>query len=160
MKKFLSIITIFLTLLVCSVGLIGCNNESTPPPNLSTIELTKSNLFDYVSFNVSYSEYSISYLDGEYLITCRVEFSTAPRRPNIEFKDTTIKYAQGFIAIGFDLKTTLSIESQLDYKGYSTTSFYCYKKAATYSPENGSPNSEIKIADISSVEGFVVIEEA
>lgn len=158
MKKLQSFLLITVSLFLCSIGLAGCQT-TTPPPTLSTIELTESNLFDYVSFNVNYSEYNIVYIDNEYLITCKIEISTSPRIPDIEFEKCTITYATGFIAIGFNLQSNETIVSQLDYKGYSITSFYCYNTSTSYYPPTSFPLSNITRADISSVEGFVLVEE-
>ena len=100
------------------------------------------------------------HIDEQYTITCRVEISTSPRISNIEFEKTTINYAIDFIALGFDIRPDSRIVSQLDNKGYSNTSFYCYHQSSQYNPTYAFPESAINIADIQSIEGSVVVEVA
>lgn len=157
--------TITRTLLLCLLCLLSfCLSACSNNPGTTEkrkIALTKENLFDYVSFNVNYSEHTISLIDEKYFITCKVEFSTAPRIPNIEFENVTIQYNTGsFLAIGFNLRNLANVTSQFDNKGYSFTSFYCYNQSDSFYPTTSFPEANISIADIQSIEGSVIVEVA
>lgn len=159
MRKLLTSTVAILTLLLCCFGLVGCGEKSTPP-TLSTIELTKSNLFDYVSFNVNYSDYSISTIADKYIITCKVELSTTPRKPNIEFEDCSFTYNPQLLGVEIFLPSNSKTIFQLDYNGYSSTSFYCYKETDYFSIKYDFPNCRILIAYFSDITGNVIVEAA
>lgn len=148
-------------LIIFAFCLSACS-DNTEVKKEQKVSLAKENLFDYISFNVNYSDYSVSYIEEAYFITCRVELTTAPRIPNIEFESVTIQYNTGaFLAIGFSIPTYTKVVSQLDNKGYSSTSFYCYDQTNYgFYPSTSFPKVDMVIADISSVEGSVIVEVA
>lgn len=132
MKKIFSLLLAFLTLSLCSIGLIGCSNNTTPP-KFSTIKLTSDNFNEYISVNFSFFDYETTSLnEGEYKydIRMRLEISTAPRQPNILFSqaDLSIYTNEGALNENLYLHYVLypSPKCQIDPNGYSNISCYVH----------------------------------
>ena len=133
MKKLFSLLLAFLTLSLCSIGLIGCSNNTTPPPEFSTIKLTSDNFNEYISVNFSCFDYEITSLnegDYKYDIRMRLEISTTPRQPNILFSqaDLSIYSNEGAINENLYLHYVFypSPKCQIDANGYSNISCYIH----------------------------------
>lgn len=82
MKKITALfITIFL-ILGC-FGLAACSTKK-----VEEIELTETNLHNYIAFNFNYSEYMVQPITDnlyDYMLSFRVEINTAPKITNLAF---------------------------------------------------------------------------
>lgn len=138
MKKITALfLTIFL-ILGC-LGLAACSTKK-----VEEIELTETNLHNYIAFNFNYSEYTVQPITStpyKYMVSFRVEITTSPKIPNINFYNVSIRYFDAGNdkgdAVSSRFHWSILVNSNLDYKGYSATSFYTYSFSDA---ENTFPN--------------------
>lgn len=127
MKKITALfITIFL-ILGC-FGLAACSTKK-----VEEIELTETNLHNYIAFNFNYFEYTVQPITEtpyKYMVSFRVEITTSPKIPNINFYNVSIRYFDAgndkSDEISIPFHWSILVNSNLNSEGYSSTSFYVY----------------------------------
>ena len=127
MKKFICAILCVFTLFT----LTACNNSAEPTnnePQVQTIQLTKDNYKDYITFSLKIEDIYLE--DNTIYQLCSISTS---KLKNCSFDDVWISaYIDVYDdEIDWNYNTTKRIFLNLDYDGYSHNSFFLTKSNAS-----------------------------